>query len=671
MAAFVTRYARWILVATALATAVSLALGGSVVSRLKSSPSLFQDPGSQSVRAFDALQRASGVEPNPGVVAFVRRGNLDAVRSRIEADPDVARTAVVGSFVFGFFERAPGASSQRAASRLRREFADDSGVVLGGGPIASQEINKTVRGDLARAELIALPIVLLLSLFVFRGFVAALLPPLVGMAAIGLTFLGLRAVAQVMDVSVFALNLVTGLGLGLAIDYTLLLVSRHREEIERCGPGLEALHATLSTAGRTIVFSALTVAAAMGSLAVFPLRFLSSMAVGGAFVAVAAATVALVSLPALLVVLGARLNALAPRRWQHAPTGRGWARLAHTVMRRPVLVALASGGLLVALALPALGIRVTGIDAGSLPKSASARQVADALQASGLRGVASPLNLVLSSRPSDAMLVRVRALPGVAGIEGLTEVGPGVWRLDVAPSSPPSSHAAQQLVRRLRKLFPDDLLAGQAAAIVDQRASIVAHLPWALGLLCLTTFALLFAFTGSVVLPLKSLLMNVLTIGATFGLLVLVFQDGVGVTGLEQTQPVLLAATAFALATDYAVFLLARIKEGRDHGLPNADAIAWGLERTGRIITAAALLFCVAIGSFATSRLVFVQELGVGTAVAVLLDATVARALLVPSLMAILGEWNWWAPGPLRRLHRRLAVAWPESTSADSDRANP
>ena len=654
MATVIARRARWILALTAVFTVVSFALGGSVVLRLKSGASLFQDQRSESVRAFDLLQRASGVEPDPGVVALVETDGLEAVRARIASDPEVARTQVVDQFVFGFFRHGLDVRSQHAATRLRQAFAADPGVVLGGGPIANQEINTTVRSDLARAELIALPIVLLLSLLVFRGVIAALLPPFVGVVAIGATTLGLRAVAGVMDVSVFALNLVTGLGLGLAIDYSLLLVFRYREEVERRGPGVDALGATLATAGRTIVFSALTVAAAMGSLAVFPLRFLSSMAVGGALVAVFAMGAALVSLPALLVVLGDRVNALAPPRWRRPPSGRMWTRIARGVMRRPQLVAVVSGGLLVVLSLPAFGVRFSGIDARALPTSASARQVADALQASGLRGAASPLNLVLRRAPTVADVGRVRALPGVAAVTPPLAAGHGIWRIDVAPAGSPPSGATQALVRRLRALFPEALVTGQGAAIVDQRASIVSHLPWALALLATTTFALLFAFTGSVVLPLKALLMNVLTIGSAFGLLVLVFQHGVGVEGLEQTQPVLLAATVFGLSTDYAVFLLSRIKEAHDRGEDNVAAVASGLERTGRIVTAAALLFCVAIGSFATSRLVFVQELGMGTAVAVALDATIVRALLVPALMAILGDWNWWAPAPLRRLHARL-----------------
>jgi len=656
MACLIVRRARLLLALTVVFTAVSFVLGSSVVSRLKSGASLFQDQRSQSVRAFDLLQSASGIEPDPGIVALVEAGNIDTVRARIARDPEVATTQVVDRFVFGFFRHGLDVRSQHAATRLRHAFEGDMSVVLGGGPIANQEINTTVRSDLARAELIALPIVLLLSLLVFRGAAAALLPPFVGAVAIGATTLGLRAVAGVTDVSVFALNLVTGLGLGLAIDYSLLLVFRYREEVERRGPGVDALQATLATAGRTIVFSALTVAAAMGSLAVFPLRFLSSMAVGGALVALSAMVAALVSLPALLIVLGERVNALSPRRWRRPPSGRTWTRIAHTVMRRPRLVALASGGLLVLLSLPALGVRFAGIDARALPTSASARQVADALQESGLRGAASPLNLVLRRPPTTADVRRIREFPGVSAVRPPVAAGDGIWRIDVVPSGSPPSRSTQALVRKLRRLFPSGMVTGQAAAIVDQRTSIVSHLPWALALLAVTTLVLLFAFTGSVVLPFKALLMNALTIGSAFGLLVLVFQHGVGVEGLEQTQPVLLGATVFGLSTDYAVFLLSRIKEAHDRGDGNVASVASGLERTGRIVTAAALLFCVAVGSFATSRLVFVQELGMGTAVAVALDATIVRALLVPALMAILGDWNWWAPAPLRRLHARLRL---------------
>ncbi len=654
MAAFVVRRARWILVGTVVFTVLAFAVGGGVVPKLDSGSGQFADPHSESFRAFHELQQASGVEPDPGIIAWVRHGDVAAVRQRLAADSEVVRAVVVQQFVFGFYREGLSKRSEHATKRIRAAFANDPGVVLGGSSIAALEIDQTVRDDLTRAELIAFPLVFLLSFFVFRGLVGALIPPLVGAVSIGATLLGLRAVVHVMGVSVFALNLVTGLGFGLAIDYSLLIVSRYREELARHGHTPEALRATLRTSGRTVTFSALTVAAAMGSLAVFPLPFLYSMAVGGALVAVSALAVVLVALPAFLHLLGPRIDALTPRRWRRPQAGGGWARLAEIVMRRPVIVAVAAGGILVALAVPALGLRFVGVDSTSLPRSAGARQVTDAVTASGLRGVAQPLNVVLPAQPSAVEMARLRALPGTLGSRGPTAVGHGLWRVDVAPAADPLSGATQQLVRDVRGIFRDGLVAGRAAAFADQRAALTSRLPLALAILGLTTFTLLFLFTGSVVLPLKALLMNVLTIGAAFGIIVLVFQDVAGVAGLEQTQPVLLGAIAFGLSTDYAVFLLSRIKEARDAGASNVEAVASGLERTGRIVTAAALLFCVAIGAFAASKLVFVQQLGFGTAVAVALDATIVRALLVPALMAILGEWNWWAPGPLRRLHARI-----------------
>jgi len=657
MVSFVARRARWILAAAAAFTVLSIALGGTVVSRLDSGSNQFADPQSESFRAFRLLQSASGVEPDPGIIALVRAGDVGAVRARFADDPEIARATVIRRFVFGYYRHGLDTRSERATARLRAAYAHDPNVLLGGGAVAAVEIDRTVRDDLTRAELIAFPLVFLLSFVVFRGLVAALIPPLVGAASIGATLLGLRAVVSFMGVSVFALNLVTGLGLGLAIDYSLLIVSRYREELERHGHTVEALRATLRSAGRTVVFSALTVAAAMGSLAVFPLPFLYSMAVGGALVALSALTVVLVVLPPFLHLLGPRIDALAPRRWRRRGSGGGWARLAEFVMRRPRLVAVLAGSVLVALTVPAFGLHFIGIDAKSLPTSASARKVSNALTASGLRGIASPVNVVLPSRPSPAQLTRLATLPGLVGYRGPTSIARGVWRIDVASTQDALSGSTQRLVRDIRALFPRSLVAGRAAAFADQRAALAGGLPWALVLLAFTTFALLFLFTGSVVLPLKALLMNALTIGGAFGVIVLVFQHGLGVDGLEQTQPVLLGAIAFGLSTDYAVFLLSRIKEARDDGAGNVAAVATGLERTGRIVTAAALLFCVAIGSFASSKLVFVQELGLGTAAAVALDATVVRAFLVPALMAILGEWNWWAPGPLHRLHARFLAA--------------
>jgi RND superfamily putative drug exporter len=411
----------------------------------------------------------------------------------------------------------------------------------------------------------------------------------------------------------------------------------------------------MRTAGLTVFFSAVTVAASMACLLVFPQQFLYSMGLGGVLVALSAGAVALIPLPAFLYWLGPRIDALAPRRLQQLPSGGRWARLAAWVMRRPGRVAAVSASFLVLLALPALGVHFVGVDATTLPASASARQVAERLDREGIRGSYAPITAITDGPPSLTAIARLAGETGVAGVLPARRIAPGLWRFDLLPREEGLSDRSQRLVRTVRAELPTARVTGQTAGFVDQQASLGAHLPWALAILALTTCTLIFLFTGSVVLPLKSLVMNVLTLGASFGILVLVFEWGRGLSGLESTQPILLCATAFGLSTDYAIFLFSRIKEARDRGLANRDAVADGLERTGRVVTAAALLFCVAIGTFATSGISFIQELGVGTAVAVALDATIVRALLVPSLMALLGKWNWWAPVPLRRLHERIS----------------
>ncbi len=652
--------ARAVTLVSAGIVVVAFAIGSTVIPRMDSGSAQFADLSSESRLAAVEVEKRTGVEADPGIVALVSGGPaaIAKAQARIERDPAVARTAVDDNGVVLVFLRARGGdASKDAAGRLLGAFADDPHVRLGGGAIASHQVTEAIQADLRRAELIAFPLVFLLSFWVFRGLVAAFLPPLVGAGAIALTFLGLRLAIEVHSLSVFALNLVTGLGLGLAIDYSLFIVSRWREEAAVHGHGPEALAATMRSAGRTVFFSAVTVAASMGCLLVFPQQFLYSMGLGGVLVALAAGLVALVPLPAFLYWLGPRIDALAPRRLQQVPSGGRWGRLAAWVMRRPGRIAAVSATVLVVLALPALGVHFVGVDATTLPSSASARQVTEALDREGVRGSYAPITAIMDAQPPANVVARLAAAPGVAAVLPAREIVPGLWRLDILPAEKGLSDRSQQLVGTVRTALPAARVTGQTAGFVDQQASLGAHLPWALAILALTTCTLIFLFTGSVVLPLKSLLMNVLTLGASFGILVLVFEWGQGLPGLESTQPILLCATAFGLSTDYAIFLFSRIKEGRDRGLPNREAVADGLERTGRLVTAAALLFCVAIGTFATSGISFIQELGVGTAVAVALDATIVRALLVPSLMALLGEWNWWAPTPLQRLHARLGLA--------------
>jgi RND superfamily putative drug exporter len=435
----------------------------------------------------------------------------------------------------------------------------------------------------------------------------------------------------------------------------------------------------MRTAGRTVLFSSLTVAVALASLIVFPQRFLYSMGIGGALVALLASTVALVVLPAVLSMLGPRVNALAPRFLQHraerdaSQTQAGfWYRLSRFVMRRPIPVATISAAVLIALGLPFLGIKFTSVDAQVLPTSASARQVDDSMRSDFPPFRDTPIRLAIEGggpKATTAVVSEVGRQPGIAGVERPQRLTGEVTTVDAIARAPFNSGAAKSTVRRIRDLPSPPgatvLVTGAAAHFVDFQSSLEAHLPVALSIVVGATLVILFLMTGSVILPVKSLLMNALNLSAVFGILVLVFQDGnleglLGYTGqgaLEQTMPILMFAVAFGLSTDYAVFLLSRIKEARDDGASDSESVAIGLERTGRIVTAAALLFAIAIGAFATSQIVFIKENGIGTALAVLIDASIIRALLVPSLMELLGKWNWWAPRPLRRLHARIGLS--------------
>jgi RND superfamily putative drug exporter len=473
---------------------------------------------------------------------------------------------------------------------------------------------------------------------------------------------------------VFALNLITGLGLGLAIDYSLLMVSRYREEAALTGFGYDAVRRTLATSGRTIAFSAVTVSAALATLMIFPQSFLHSMGIAGAVVALMAALLAIGVLPAVLILLGPRVDALAPG-WLQRAAGRDartaesgwWYRLSQFVIARPWRVALTTVALLVALGLPFAAVKFLPVTAGELPSFASARQVDTALSDDFPPGRTAPIEVVLgvpvASPQAKAFTSRIRSLPGVSAVEVAEPAGKHLSVVNVFPATPTYSNASRDLVRTIRRLHPPFSLgvAGETAAFVDLEHSLGSHLPIVLLLVTAVTVLVLFFMTGSLVLGAKAVLMNVLSLSAVYGVLVLTFQHGrlQGVlsyhsTGaLDATQPVLLFAICFGLATDYGVLLLSRIKEARDAGIPDREAVAIGLERTGRIVTAAALLFAVAVGAFTTSKLVFIKELGFGTALAVLVDAFIIRALLVPALMTLLGEWNWWSPGPLRRLAGR------------------
>jgi uncharacterized membrane protein YdfJ with MMPL/SSD domain len=674
---------RRVLLLAAVFFVVAGALGAGVADRLD--PYGAEDPSTESVIADQRLQ-AAGFR-DTGLVVLVRgfdRQRIERLSKQLERDRDVASVASAVNTRSPDFVSRDGRSTylavalkptddqalQDSADRIAGELSKQPGVTVGGPAMALKQVNTQVEQDLRTAELYAFPLLFLLSLLFFRSLVAALLPLLVGGLAIVGTFLMLRVASEVTSVSIFALNLVTGLGLGLAIDYSLFIVSRYREEIARTGPGPEAMRRTLATAGRTVLFSSLTVAGAIASLVVFPQRFLYSMGIGGFFVALIAAAIALIVLPAVLTVLGERVNSLTPaflarRAERDARTTEAgfWYRLSRLVMRFPGRIAATTAALLIALGIPFLGINFTSVDAQVLPESTSARQVDNTLRSQFPPFRDSPVTLVVHGDPEPVARAAAK-LPGAAAVAPPRELRGNTYAIDVISKAPPLDDRSQQLVRDLRALDGDVLVTGSTAHYLDLQQSLKDHLPLVLAIVAAVTIVVLFAMTGSLILPIKQVLMNALGLSAVFGILVLIFQDGrfeslLGYTsqgGLESTQPLLLFAVVFGLSTDYGVFLLSRIKEARDAGYSDSEAVAVGLERTGRIVTAAALLLSIAIGAFVTSQIIFIKELGLGTAIAVLIDATIIRALLVPALMELLGRWNWWAPAPLARLHSRLGL---------------
>jgi len=646
--------------------------GGPVAGALNSSGG-FVAPGAESEVAYERLQAATGTESDAGIVLLVDRpspARLQAVAEDLQQLPQVARTEVGGQadgrgIVQGTLRAA--ADDEEAAEGALDLFAGRQDVTVGGPAVAGLQVAEAVKGDLARAELIALPALLLLSLLFFRGR-ATLMPLAVGVTTVLGTFLVLAGINQVYGLNVFALNLVIGLGLGLAIDYTLFLVTRFREELAARGAGPEAIGATMSSAGRTVAFSAATVACALITLTLFPQDFLKSMGVAGATVAIVAAVAALVVSPALFALWGARLARPTP------PDSAGedrWHRLAHAVMRRPVAVATVTAAGMLAFAAPALTTNWTPIDASAIPRDQSSRTVADALARAAGDAPKAPVVVAIAAPASagadvDAFAGRVSQISGIERVAEPRRLDARTWQLDVTAAGDPAGPAAQDVVRGIRDVpAPFDVrVGGDAAEFVDQQAAIGSRLAPALVLLCGLTLLVLWLMTGSVVLPVKAVVMNALTVGAALAPLTLIYQGGhltglLGYTpngGVEPSDFLVTAAIVFALSTDYGVFLLGRIKEERDRGLPDREAVATGLARTGRVVTAAAILLAVAIGAFSTSSVSFIQQIGVATAAGVLIDAFVVRTLLVPSLMALLGRWNWWSPPAVRRLHDRLGI---------------
>jgi putative drug exporter of the RND superfamily len=516
----------------------------------------------------------------------------------------------------------------------------------------------------------------ILMIIVFGSLVASLLPLAVGILSILATFATLNLLTHVTSVSVFAINLATGLGLGLGMDYALLMVSRFREELAKGETVRNAVARTMATAGRTIAFSALAVAAALSAMLVFPVYFLKSFAYAGVSVTILSAVSALLVLPALLAILGPRVNSgrirgIRPMRSVEAPF---WGKLATAVMRRPVIASVPVIAVLLLLAAPLLSVTFGTPDERVLPKGAASHQVGDALRNDFATAPDVIDVLVTPALSAPELRTYEQRLAHLSGVQSTdvslgTRTGdqPATQRITLTTGLDSASASAQKLVRQVRALPAPAgstvLVGGATATLIDAKHAISSHLALAGGLIVVTTFILLFLFTGSILQPLRALLGNALTLGATLGTMVWIFQGGhfASVLGFtprptDTAMPVLLFCIAFGLSMDYEVIVLSRIKELHDQGADNRTAVTEGLAHSGRIVTTAAALVAVSFLAFGTSTVSFLQLFGVGAGLAVLIDATLVRAVLVPACQRILGRAAWYAPAALRRVHTRIGA---------------
>ncbi|MGH3413779.1 MAG: MMPL family transporter [Marmoricola sp.] len=693
--------ARWVLVVGLLATLAAGAYGLGVFDRLAQGG--FADPHSPSSRELAQEQAAFG-NHNPDLVVVYRDATTTVQDPRFHAQVDRAldgvpdgATAAVTTYwnshdrslvstdrhatrvIISLTGHDQDQKSETAARVMDAVRSPTLNTQIAGQWAVYHGVNETVSTDLARAEGLSMPVVVLLCLLIFGSVVAALMPGLVG----GVAVLGGLAVVRLLttftDVSVFSINVISLLGMGLAIDYALFMISRFREELARLPvddphASASAIRATMDTAGRTVLFSGLTVAAAMSSLLVFPQDFLRSLGYGGIAAVLVAVVAALTVLPAALLLLGRRIDGgrLPWRRGRPVVTDSdhgAWARLAHGVMAKPVIVAGATILGLMLLASPFLGVKWGSVDYRVLPPDNPAHRAAVALNTEfgGEQSTASLLLETGDRRAVTAYSARVAEVPGVDEVRPVDRSGDAtllqaVWRGNS------QTQASQHVVDRIRAV-PEPpgakvLVGGLTAQTNDLLVSLRHHLPVMAGIIVAVMLGLLFLAFGSVVLPVKAVVMNLLSIAASFGVITWIFADGhfeglLDYTSpgfLDATQPIFMLAILVGLSMDYEVFLLSRVREQWDRTRDNTDAVATGVQKTGRIITSAALLLAVVIGAFSLSGVVFMKMIGIGMLVALLVDATVVRALLVPATMRLLGRWNWYAPGPLRRLWERYGV---------------
>src|ERR1700761_862744 len=683
----------------------------------------FTDASSSSSRASALVDRDFGgeanldvlVTPHDGqslnsapVTALARqvtaelaaRGDVESVASYWNGHAAAlrgkdGRSALITMYVTGN-DQAQTSAAKAITAQLVPAGGDTSRAVgtsvvsisVGGTLAVNADITHGVAKSLGRAEAFAVPLTLVLLVLAFGSFLAALLPLAIGLFAVAGTFAELAVLGRVTDVSIYAIDLTTALGLGLGVDYSLLMINRFREELRRTADGTgdpvrAAVIATLGSAGRTIMFSSVTVAVALAALLVFPVYFLRSFAYAGIGVVAIAALASLILLPALLATFGTRLARIRRLRLRRsaapdpAQTGEStfWRRVAMTVMRRPVVIGGAVIAVLLVLGVPFLHVTFGTPGAQVLPAADTSRQVTGVLHTDYSPAVSAPIEVVLEgpvSKPGVAAYAdHLRNLPNARTVQDVA-TRDGATYLRVTGPSDAESVAALQLVRDIRAVpapgHSTTLVGGSAAALIDTLAAVSGGLPWALLSIALTTFMLLFLFTGSVVLPVKALALNALSLTAVFGALVWIFQDGhlAGLLGFtpgptDVSMILLIFCIAFGLSMDYEVFLLARIKEAHDAGADTVEAVATGLARTGRIVTTAAILLAITFFAFGTAQVSFIQLFGIGTGIAIVLDATIIRGLLVPAFMRLAGRFNWWSPPGLRRLYQRIGLAEPAS----------
>jgi RND superfamily putative drug exporter len=732
---FTVERRRIIMIATLVFVIAAGALGGSVASLLSTGG--FEDPGAESTLARVALEdvfdqgtpnilllvTAEGGDVNDpavveaGIALTEELAHAKGISQAVSywtlgSPPPLASVGGGQALILGRIAGSPGDNTiTDRVEQLSPKFTRSNDLIsvgVGGQAEIFRQVGSQIEEDLKRAEIISFPVTLLLLIIVFGSVVAAGLPLGIGIFAIMGTFLVLRVLVSFTDVSIYALNLTTAMGLGLAIDYALFIVSRYREELAN---GLEphaAVIRTVETAGKTVLFSAATVAASLAALLVFPLFFLRSFAYAGTAVVALAALGAVVFLPAVLATLGPNVDKFRLFHRKAKTSDQGfWHRLAMMVMRRPVVIGLAVMAVLLFLGAPFLNVEFALPDDRVLPESATGRQVQEDLRLNFNSNESSSLSIVATDAGSsdsltsevDAYAISLSKIPGTARVDAVTgsyigglkvvEPNPASVRfasekstwLSVVPSVEAQSAEGEQLVNDVRAVdAPFDVqVAGPSAQLVDSKASIFSRLPLALGIIATITFVVLFLMFGSVLVPIKAVVLNLLSLTATFGAMVWIFQEGhlsgflnfTPTGALDTTTPLLMFCVAFGLSMDYEVFLLSRIKEEHDRTGKSTESVAVGLEKTGGIVTAAAAILALVFIAFSTSQITFIKLFGVGLALAVIMDATLIRGILVPAFMRLAGEANWWAPKWMKKIYDRFGISDTESEPENRDAIGP